>query len=444
MEQGTAEKKVVLSIDQREAVEKIAHWFTNEPEKQYFALAGYAGTGKTTVISRMIADLGRESGVDVTIGAPTGKAAFRLRQKGVNAETIHALAYRFRGKDKDGNLEFAYRGMGKNEQRLIVIDEASMVDKRIFDDLLSGGYRILFVGDHGQLPPVGEDPGIMRNPDFTLSVIHRQDDEGLLDFAHALREGAWQPKASGAVETMSHYPNPDGSMRMEVIQKLASADTAICWKNETRHRLNYMILGARGLLPCDAGPYVAPVARSRGDDEASRQVRAIVENAMHDDEILPMVCLRNNNYMRIYNGQVSNLRVAHVGKHYFVAVIVEDAEDGESCQDSMRAVSVIRDEIGDDPMRECWIDYREIDGLQDARVLRVLLDGLRGDPRDIDVPMGRSLFDFGLCLTAHKSQGSEWDHVCVYDDTFRTMKDRARWAYTAATRAKKQLTWMRG
>jgi exodeoxyribonuclease-5 len=48
--------------------------------------------------------------------------------------------------------------------------------------------------------------------------------------------------------------------------------------------------------------------------------------------------------------------------------------------------------------------------------------------------------DFGYAITCHKSQGSEWDHVLVLDESFGN--DKARWQYTAATRASKTLTWV--
>lgn len=63
---------------------------------------------------------------------------------------------------------------------------------------------------------------------------------------------------------------------------------------------------------------------------------------------------------------------------------------------------------------------------------------------DLEIKQGRGLpFDYGYCLTCHKSQGSEWDSVCVVDEgvIMRTPGDIARWRYTAASRARTRLVW---
>ncbi len=375
-----------LSSDQEQALDRIADWW--DGREQEFTLAGYAGTGKTTVISQLL----KRHGDRALVAAPTGKAALRLRQKGVSACTIHQLAYKFTGYDDHGNPVFDFTGAAAG-QKMVIVDEASMVNKTIYDDLIGDGYRILFVGDHGQLPPVGEDPGIMRNPDFELTVIHRQDDSGLLEFAHQLREGVFRPTARGAVT--NHMLDP--WMRdPKDIEALTAADTVICWQNKTRHMLNHKVMAARGQIPADL----------RYKPDCRDNVRAVLEHLCEARETIPAVCLRNNGRERCFNGQVFEMRILEVNR---MTVHTEKREAGSE---------------------------------QDWRETLCDIEGFRGDLRGYTPGDGAALFDFGSVLTAHKSQGSEWDSVTVYDDTFRTMRDRPRWAYTAATRAKERLTWM--
>ena len=388
-----------LSPDQARAIVAVRKWWRlsgGVRDCQVFSLAGFAGTGKTTVISRLLAAWDGP----VIVGAPTGKAAHALRQKGVRAETIHRLAYRMVGYDAEGNPEFTYEGLPRDEA-LVVIDEASMVNQRTYDDLRSGGYRILFVGDHGQLAPVGGDPQVMRYPDFVLTQIHRQDDAGLLAFAHALREGEHVPVRRGAARTMWIPPTGEDE---EVLRVLEDADNVICWRNSTRHWLNHVILKRTGWISRDI--------RYRPRELRTPELTAIRERCVGESWEsgpnacgVPVVCLRNDYRRGVFNGQCFGLCVTAVKGDRVFGVLVDEC--GEA-----------RDEAAFD------------------------LLGFGLDRRGYQPADGTLLFDFGCCLTAHKSQGSAWPHVVVYDDTYSNMEDRPRWAYTAATRAEKKLTWL--
>lgn len=375
-----------LSEDQVAAIAAIRDWW-QRGDRQTFSLAGYAGTGKTTVISAML----REHEGRVIVAAPTGKAALRLRQKGVRATTIHQLAYRFEGRDEQGQPLFDYTGIAAGDA-LVVIDEASMVNTRIHQDLVSGGYRMLFVGDHGQLPPVGGDPGIMRKPDFALSVIHRQDDAGLLDFAHGLREGRYLPEARGNVQKTWLHPMQD---QPHVVEALRLADTVLCYRNQTRHRLNLRIMAELGLIDRSFA-----VGKTKDIQARSRELLLSLVGKR-----FRVVGLKNDHRLGFFNGQVAELELLEAG-------------------DVLRAMLIPEEGAG-----------------SPAEVI-VDPSGFLRDDRGLDSPPRTLVVDFGYCLTAHKSQGSEWPFVVVYDDTYTGMEERARWCYTAATRAKDRLTWL--
>jgi exodeoxyribonuclease-5 len=117
----------------------------------------------------------------------TGKAANVLRRKGVeDASTIHSAIYR---PERFGNrVHFVLRDRMPDEVEGFIVDEASMVGHPIYDDLLSFGLPIIFVGDHGQLEPVGSKFNLMESPDYTLEKIHRNSGE-IPRFAEWLRLG---------------------------------------------------------------------------------------------------------------------------------------------------------------------------------------------------------------------------------------------------------------
>src|SRR5262249_13888327 len=137
--------------------------------KPYLTIGGYAGTGKTTLICRLA-----EMWPDAAVVTFSGKAASVLVEKGVaKARTIHSLIYiPLRGA----------RGKGVRFQRrhtlpgvsVIIVDEASMINDELYDHLMTFRLPVLFVGDPGQLEPIGSKFNLMCNPHITLNEIHRQ------------------------------------------------------------------------------------------------------------------------------------------------------------------------------------------------------------------------------------------------------------------------------
>jgi len=123
-------------------------------------ISGYAGTGKTTVIKAVIKayELRGKGAADVRLVAPTGKAAKRMEEAtGLRASTIHSFLKL--GYKDEGDEELLLREEGECFScDLLIVDEMSMVDNRLFFELmkrLSPETKLLFVGDTGQLPSIG-------------------------------------------------------------------------------------------------------------------------------------------------------------------------------------------------------------------------------------------------------------------------------------------------
>ena len=236
---------VSFSPQQERAIKQVKDWLGSP--SQVFRLFGFAGTGKTTLARHLDADY---------YAAYTGKAAHVLQQKGCPATTIHSLIYHAKEKseqrlaelialyEKDPSEEL-YREIKKEEKNLrspsfvlnlesplrdatlLIIDECSMVDQRMGEDLLSFGCKILVLGDPAQLPPImGGGFFTEQKPDFLLTEVHRQAaDNPVLDLATRIRMGEpWEDH-----ELVVNEIDSDMVLAMDQI---------IVGRNATRHQVN--------------------------------------------------------------------------------------------------------------------------------------------------------------------------------------------------------------
>ncbi|MBF0094315.1 MAG: AAA family ATPase [Alphaproteobacteria bacterium] len=182
---------ITLTPQQSTAVKAIADWYGDASRLEFY-LAGYAGTGKSTLTEIAIGEIKDRFGIKkVRTGAYTGKAAHVLRKKGAeNARTIHSMTYRLIEDTGQPKFELDPHGAAGTAD-LIVLDECSMIDEAMANDLRSFGKKILVLGDPGQLLPVkGLGAFTSRQPDVFLTEIHRQAaDSPILRLATMARMG---------------------------------------------------------------------------------------------------------------------------------------------------------------------------------------------------------------------------------------------------------------
>ena len=162
-------------------------------------ITGGPGTGKTTIINVIISYLIRE-GLDISLAAPTGRAAKRMTEAtGYEAQTIHRLLEVSGAPGQSSGTMFQRNSEMPLEADVVIIDEMSMVDTMLMHALLRAmvpGMRLILVGDVNQLPSVG--PGeVLKSlidsecfPVVRLSKIFRQDEESdIIVNAHKINEG---------------------------------------------------------------------------------------------------------------------------------------------------------------------------------------------------------------------------------------------------------------
>jgi exodeoxyribonuclease-5 len=216
------ESKLELSNEQKQVLYNVVTKIRSGTCERS-TIGGFAGTGKTTLI-KYLAKFCKE----FRVCAYTGKAAEVLRKKEIfSASTIHSLIYR-PDYDEDGTL-LGFELVPKNEINCegFIVDEGSMVNFDIYEDLMAYGLPIIFVGDHGQLEPIGTDFNLMKKPDYVLEEIHRNAGE-IAHFAEWLRFGkkstAYHPK-SEKVKIISQRRITD--------DHLLAVDQVICAYNTT-------------------------------------------------------------------------------------------------------------------------------------------------------------------------------------------------------------------
>lgn len=223
-----------LSEEQERGADAVIEWREAFPAgRQTFMFGGYAGTGKTTLLSHLVNILPQP-----IVCTPTGKASDVLRSKGVDSQTIHRTIYEYSGDTVCRKKSL--RG------KTLIVDEASMVNLQLLKDLCAFNLPVLFFGDHGQLEPIGSDPQIMARCQFRLEEIHRQAlDNPIIRLSKAWRENRYVP----------YWTDPQGRCaiipKREAYKHLHDGHQVICGYNKSRVRLNNEIrkYAGRGPLP---------------------------------------------------------------------------------------------------------------------------------------------------------------------------------------------------
>ena len=201
----------VPTAEQEYAIGVFAEFMTCRDSHAEMGLRGSAGTGKTTLAGAIVRAM-KSLEVNLVLMAPTGRAAkvFSL-YSGSPAYTIHRRIYRQKSMDNPG-MGFFELNFNPLRDTLFIVDEASMIangETPLLDDLVSFVYngrncRMLLIGDHAQLPPVGETESPALQSDVLSlyglqvfesnlnEVLRQAEDSGILWNATRIRMSALQ------------------------------------------------------------------------------------------------------------------------------------------------------------------------------------------------------------------------------------------------------------
>ena len=387
--------QVELNSDQKEALKKGKRWYRKLP-KQIFEIAGYAGTGKTTIVNMIIEACHVDIHV-VLFVTLVGKAAMVLARNGLPAKTIHSTFYNcvdVPKTDEDGNIQYqdgkiiyCKRFMKKTSLpkniKLIIIDEASMVNAKLKADILSFNIPIIALGDLHQLPPVFGDPVFLQHPDAVLETIMRQKaDNPIIEIATRARLG--QRIGYGNYGNKVLVAKRDDVMRSKDILK--NSNVILCGRNSTRDALNNYI--RHDIMGIDTNEITI------GDK---------------------LICRKNNweetigDGIYLINGMVG----------YVEDIDVESYNGSDICID-FRPEFLENDDEGKNTFHNIRMDYRYMK----------LPYGLRANHISYV-----NRFEFGYAITTHLSQGSQYSNVLVLNERMGDFDFYTRWLYTAVTRA---------
>jgi len=399
----------VLSPEQERVHDDLMSWlqhYEDEGHRNYITVGGYAGTGKThlaTALRISLRDLNRI--MCVGFCAFTGKASSVLKERlesmgGLYEDdyigTIHGMIYRpIIFKDEDGRQKIGgWKKRSELPYDAIILDEASMVSSDLWKDLTSYDIPIIAVGDHGQLPPIGDRFSIVNRPDRVLNEIHRQAlDSPIIRLSVEVRTRGEIPFGTFGKDVYKmRQSSSDFHDLFESLDFSQPTIVTLCGMNWTRVQLNRHIrkkLGYYGEIPC----------------EGER-----------------IICLKNNHYTKLMNGQLGTLGSISlsVSPNIYEAVIKMD-----NMPEPYQTL-----------IHSCCFGKKEHSGYYDEvspkKVEHILED--TGYPA-ID------LFDFGYAISVHRSQGSEWDDVLLFEERsqYWDAEFYKRWLYTAVTRARDRL-----
>lgn len=373
-----------FSPQQDEALKAVSRWL-KEGRSPIFRLFGYAGTGKTTLARHFAENVDGE----VLFAAFTGKAAQVLRSRGAkNARTIHSLIYRPRGEEEVSDEETGKTSISPmfaiNRQSPVAQASMIVIDECSMVDEALGRDLMSFGTPILVLGDPGQLPPITGGGFFT-----EQEPDYLLTEIH--RQARDNPIIDLAMQVREgreimhgDYGTAQVIGKSEVTQELVlTADQVLVGTNRTRRRYNQRL----------------------------RELKGFTQDYPQAGDKL--VCLRNDPSKGLLNGSLwqvmtSSKETVKPGINLMVRPEDDDMDRGAAKIKLLKSVFEAPDaEIP-------WTTKKRYDD-----------------------------FDFGYALTVHKAQGSQWNNVVLFDESYAFRDTRERWLYTAVTRAAERLTIVR-
>jgi exodeoxyribonuclease-5 len=373
-----------FSPQQDEALKAVSRWL-KDGRTPIFRLFGYAGTGKTTLAKYFADNVDGE----VLFAAFTGKAAQVLRARGAkNARTIHSLIYRPKGEEEISDEETGKTTVSPlfsiNRQSPLAQAALIIIDECSMVDEALGKDLMSFGTPILVLGDPGQLPPISGGGFFT-----EQEPDILLTEIH--RQARDNPIIDLAMQVREGREIMHGDYgAAQVIGKndvdrdmVLEADQVLVGTNRTRRRYNQRLRELKGFT--QAFPQA-------GDK---------------------LVCLRNDPSKALLNGSLwqvmtSSKETVKPGINLLVRPEDDDMDRGSA------KIKLLKSVFDDPDLEVPWQTKKRYDD-----------------------------FDYGYALTVHKAQGSQWNSVVLFDESYAFRETRERWLYTAITRAAERLVIVR-
>ncbi|MBU4527963.1 MAG: ATP-dependent RecD-like DNA helicase [Hoeflea sp.] len=373
-----------FSPQQDEALKAVSRWL-KDGRSPIFRLFGYAGTGKTTLAKYFADNVEGE----VLFAAFTGKAAQVLRARGAkNARTIHSLIYRPRGEEEVSDEETGKTTVSPmfaiNRQSPLAQAALIIIDECSMVDEALGKDLMSFGTPILVLGDPGQLPPISGGGYFT----EHEPDILLTEIHRQARDNPIIDLAMHVREGREIMHGDYGTAQVigknEVDRDMVlAADQVLVGTNRTRRRYNQRLRELKGF------------------DQAFPQA---------GDKL---VCLRNDPAKGLLNGSLwqvmtSSKETVKPGINLLVRPEDDDMERGSA------KIKLLKSAFDDPDLEIPWQTKKRYDD-----------------------------FDYGYALTVHKAQGSQWNSVVLFDESWAFRDSRERWLYTAITRAAERLVIVR-
>lgn len=437
-------------------MEELDEFLSYQGAGGLYLLKGYAGTGKTTLISSVINWLPSKGWKSVLV-APTGRAAKVLSSYSKKpALTIHKQIY-YQG-NKDGQIHFSLQ-KNKYTNTVFVVDEASMIGDSggmggsfaargrtllddLFDYIFSGkNCKVILLGDTAQLPPVGGTDSPALNEDYLKSrypvnvwarelveVTRQIEGSGILFNATLLRRILEQDDEFVPNFILNEFPDIKRLNGMDIEEEISS-----CYSNEGVE--NTVVVCRSNKQANNFNKYIKFNVLWQEDELNAGDLLMVVRNNYFwiEDDALGFIA--NGDMVEIM--RVVNYEEKFGFRFANVSLRLLDYKDDVEFEiklllDTLTAESpALNREDGKRFYEEVSNSYIHI------RDKRKRQKAIKDDPY-----FNALQVKFGYAITCHKSQGGQWDNVFV-DQGYLTEemidKEYIRWLYTAVTRAKSKL-----
>ena len=445
-----------LTAKQDLTLYKLSEFILNDDNNSLFVLKGYAGTGKTTILSSIINNLWKikKSGV---LMAPTGRAAKVLANyTNSEANTIHKKIY-FPKKNSSGNIDFVLQ-VNKSKNTIFIIDEASMIssasqNKKLFDttsllsDLIQFVYsghncKIIFIGDTAQLPPVNSrlspslDPEYLKD-NYNKNVVTIELDEvvrqevlsGILNNATILRESLVNKTFDQFKFNLKNFKDiirlEDGediiNSLTDSYNTLGKEETALIVRSNKRanlynQQIRNRILFNENELSCGDN---LMVVKNNYHWVKSTSEAGFIANG----DIIKI--LEINRIVDLYDFRFAEVTIQMIDypkMKAFDTVLMLDTINLETPSLNYEKANHLYNEVMKDYISE-KVKYKRFLKVKNNKYFNALQ------------------VKFSYAITCHKSQGGQWSSVFVEQPYLPNGidKDFIRWLYTALTRAKEKL-----
>lgn len=434
-----------LTQDQENLVKNLSNFIFHKDDCNIFILDGYAGTGKTTIISALIKTLPYYN-IRTELLAPTGRAAKVLSNRSLQqAYTIHKKIY-YTQTDDYSNISLKLKE-NKNHHTLYIIDEASMIGEG--DNLLSDLFsyvksgvknKAILLGDKAQLPPVGSNESFALNPDYLrqrffepieyyqlTQVVRQALQSGILKNAANIRWALNNKLQLPIFKTQNHKD-------FKQIESIDFEDTLV---NQYRQ------IGEKE---------VVVVTRS---NFAANQLNQYIRNRILEKENIidigeKLMSIRNNYYWQTeneYSDFIANGDIVEVTNIYSyeekfgfnfanIEARINENQTPIELTIMLDTLSEKQAHLSQEKERQLYnniFSYYQKDCNNKALIHKAVKE---------DKYFNALQVKFSKAITCHKAQGGDWHTAFILNEVQASEainQDYFRWLYTAVTRAREQI-----